>query len=585
MIRVVMLLLFFVCQGAVFSQSGNLKKVYYSSDPNRTGIVKYKFPNSAPRRFEDLKNITVPEINDLRLKFPSNSASAYLGPDGGDVYIWQKDQYQWKRSDKSVFTEWPNGAWKLEQPEGTVINSFLRCAGCPPEAQIVFKDGSELLKNWVPHRKEYDWIFQKDNTAPALNWKLVDPSKVQPGKAQLSKYTFYYSPEWDSFIAALKKRFPGDIFFDYLRKEFGLENAGQIPVILFDNEKSLTAYAGRELPHGGSSGGGFGGRDSIIMDHYDAEKPLTGDPLLDDYTLRMVNFRTLFHESVHNLEQMTCLTERIGKKNLKNYAADPWFDEGIANFAIQDFVPNLKAEVYSGLDELIKNGKVPSSYSGLINKKYDDLLPYRLGAYMIEYLYKSYGKEKFIQFNREICLGGTSADALKKTHGISGDQLLSSAVSDFKSRRSSLMANLDKLRYKGYTVMTPKNQKEFSLFLKKPPVFPSKLSDIKDYDDIASLASLRANVEPYLNKMSGFFDGPGESVFYLYPNGNYYWSADDWKVFYHPDTKAFSFTRKGWTAFEWENGQKKIVAPDQSSLVFWNRNQKGFFDSSGKQIK
>ncbi|HNI28714.1 MAG TPA: peptidase MA family protein, partial [Leptospiraceae bacterium] len=246
------------------------------------------------------------------------------------MYIWKKDQYQWKRSDKSVFTEWPNGAWKLEQPEGTVINSFTKCAGCPPEAQIVFKDGSELLKNWVPHRKEYDWIFQKDNTAPALNWKLVDPSKVQSGKAQLSKYTFYYSPEWDSFIAALKKRFPGDIFFDYLKKEFGLENAGQIPVILFDNEKSLTAYAGRELPHGGSSGGGFGGRDSIIMDHYDAEKPLTGDPVLDDYTLRMVNFRTLFHESVHNLEQMTCLTERIGKKNLKNYAADPWFDEGIA---------------------------------------------------------------------------------------------------------------------------------------------------------------------------------------------------------------------------------------------------------------
>lgn len=133
--------------------------------------------------------------------------------------------------------------------------------------------------------------------------------------------------------------------------------------------------------------------------------------------------------------------------------------------------------------------------------------------------------------------------------------------------------------------MTPKKEKDFSQFVKKIPSFPAKISDIQDYDYIPSLEAMRANTEPYQNKMSGFFDGPGETVFYLYPNGTYYWSTDDWKVFYHSDTKAFSFTRKGWTAFEWENGQKKIVAPDKSFVSFWNRNQKGYFDSSGKQIK
>lgn len=124
---------------SVFSQGGNLKKVFYASDSSRTGIVKYSFSDSAPRRFEDLKEITLPEIKDLRLKFPSYTASAYIGPDGGDVYIWKKDQYQWKRSDKSVFTEWPNGAWKLEQPEGTVINSFTKCAGCPRKHRLYLR--------------------------------------------------------------------------------------------------------------------------------------------------------------------------------------------------------------------------------------------------------------------------------------------------------------------------------------------------------------------------------------------------------------------------------------------------------------
>lgn len=581
--------LFFILSFPLFSEKIAPQKISYLYETDRKEISEFSFGKSAPRRFEEIKNIREPALKDFMLKIPTDMPSVHIGPDGGQVNIKGKNSYQWKRSDESVFSVNTDGSWELTLTDGTVFSSLAPCSECQPSTKILYKDGTELYKKWIKHRKEHDWIFQKEDEAPALHWKLIDSSKIQHN-AKFSKYTFYYSSEWDPFIKALKERFPGDDFFDYMKKEYGLENAGQIPVILFSDRKSLVAYSGRDLPGGekknGNGGGGFGGRDSIVIAIDKSVKPLTGDSDVDDYILKKISFRTLYHESMHNLIQLSCLSHRIGKKDLKPYIHDPWFNEGTANFSIQKFYPAMTAEVYNGLDDQIKNNKIPSSYSALMKKKYDDLLPYRLGAYMVEYLYNTYGGESFKEINKGICLGDSAADSIRKTVGISGDQLLSAAVADFKAKRTSLLANIKKTKVKGYKVMKPENSDEFDEFLKSGISFDLHPRSIQNYDQIPSIRKIfQADVGPYLNKVSGYFDGPGESVFYLFDTGTYRWTGPNWKAVYFPSSRQYQFISKGWVITEWANGKKRLRSPDKSSVLFLNKNQKTYFDVTGKKAK
>ncbi|HMV80376.1 MAG TPA: hypothetical protein PLJ29_02130 [Leptospiraceae bacterium] len=577
--------LFFITVFPLFSEKIVPQKISYLNESARAEISEISFGKTAPRRFEEIKNIREPELKDFQLKMPSDIPSVHIGPDGGEVRIISKNNYQWKRMDQSLFAERPDGSWQLTLTDGTVFSSLEPCAGCMPSTKILYKDGTELYKKWIKHRKEHDWIFQKEDEAPALHWKLTDSSKFQHS-AKFSKYTFYYSSEWDSFIKALKERFPGDAFFDYMKNEFGLENAGQVPVILFSDRKSLTAYAGRDLPGGekknGNGGGGFGGRDSIVIAIDKSVRPLTGDSEVDDYIIKKISFRTLYHESIHNLIQLSCVSQRIGKTDLKPYIHDPWFNEGTANFSIQKFYPAMTAEVYNGLDDQIKNNKIPSSYSVLMKKKYDDLLPYRLGAYMVEYLYRTYGSESFKEINKGICLGNSAEEAIRKTVGISGDQLLSSAVADFKARKSSLMANIKKIRVTGYKIMKPENPDEFDQFLESGISFDLHPRSVENYDQIPSIGKIfQSDVKPYLNKVSGYFDGPGDSVFFLFDTGTYRWTGPGWKAVFFPNSRQFQFISKGWVITEWANGKKRLRSPDKASVLFLNRKEKKYSEKPG----
>ncbi|WP_411822031.1 hypothetical protein [Leptospira sp. 'Mane'] len=579
-------LLFVINLFPIIAQGNGNKQVTYLKEPNRTGFTSYDFGSSAPTRFENISRISFPEIKDLRLKFPSYAPSYYSGPDGGEVYLWKKDFYKWTRTDGSVFTEFENGTWTLLNADGSVFTSFAPCNGCLPGSRIDYKDGTTLLRNWVVHRKEYDWIFQKTKVTPALNWKLVDTSKVQPIVSNVSKYTFYHSASWDLYILGLKESFPTDSFFSYMKSEFDIENAGQIPVILFEKGKEMSDYQGKELPNGTTdAGGGFGGQDSITVCCGNSQTRIKADPVIDDYEKRKVYYGTFFHEAVHNLEQMTCLSYRVGKENLKPYNPEPWFNEGIANYAIAPFFSKKQHETYEQMDSLIKQKKIPSGYAALLKQGYNGLLPYSLGAYMVEYLHKKYGKNKFIQINKDICLGASAAETIERTVGLTGDGLLTEAVADFNEKKSSLLSDLNKKSVQGYTVMSPSNASEFNNFLNSGIRLPGSPHEIQNYEEIPSVIQIfRARVEPYLKKVWGVFDGPGESTFFLWESGIYKWTGPNWEATYYPGNQAV-FKKDGWSVIEWENGMRRLEAPDKSYVIFWKKDQKGYFDKDGKEVK
>ena len=89
----VFLFIFVINLFPVFAQDPGRLRVPYLQGTNRTEISRYQWGASAPTRFEDISGITIPQIGELRLKFPSNTPSFYSGPDGGEVYLWKKDNY------------------------------------------------------------------------------------------------------------------------------------------------------------------------------------------------------------------------------------------------------------------------------------------------------------------------------------------------------------------------------------------------------------------------------------------------------------------------------------------------------------
>ncbi|TGN11675.1 peptidase MA family protein [Leptospira ilyithenensis] len=586
--KIILLFIFVINLFPIFAQDPSRVRVPYLQGTNRTDITRYKWGITAPNRFEDISGVPIPQIGELRLKFPVNTPSFYSGPDGGEVYLWKKDNYRWTRSDGSILTEWENGTWKLETPDGpnfTSFGVFGSCSGCLPKIQLDWKDGSKLIRDWVPHRKEFAWVFQKNNASPALNWQLIDPSKTKPGRFQVSKYSFYHSSDWDLYLQALKENFPADEFFAFAKKEFDMENIGQVPVLLFDKNGEMSAYQGKELP-GGSEEGGFGGQNSITLCCGEKQIKPTGNSVLDEDAKKRAFLGTFYHETIHNLEQMTCLSYKSGLANLpKENLPDPWFDEGIANYIAGQFSISKKYYIYEELDKKIQAGKIPSSYAALLKHGYQDLLPYSLGAYMVEYMHKSYGSKTVVNYNKDTCLGTDSALALEKATGVSADQFISLAVADFQSKKSVLFSDSKKKTLQGYTVMAPVNVKAFQNFLEKGFSLPASPFDIQNYEEIPSVReTFLASVEPFFKKIEGDFDGPGESTFFLWKSGIYKWQGKTWEATYFPGNQTV-FKKDGWSVIEWEDGKRRVVSSDGTSVMFWKKDQKGYFDSAGKQIK
>ncbi|HMZ58430.1 MAG TPA: hypothetical protein PL048_06625, partial [Leptospiraceae bacterium] len=87
--------------------------------------------------------------------------------------------------------------------------------------------------------------------------------------------------------------------------------------------------------------------------------------------------------------------------------------------------------------------------------------------------------------------------------------------------------------------------------------------------------------KPYLNKVSGYFDGPGDSVFFLFDTGTYRWTGPGWKAVFFPNSRQFQFISKGWVITEWANGKKRLRSPDKASVLFLNRKEKKYSEKPG----
>jgi|JI8StandDraft_1071087.scaffolds.fasta_scaffold00136_24 hypothetical protein len=561
------------------------EKVTYEKNPNRTALAKFTFPSTAPLVWEDYVKLNDPKIENLRLKFPSGMAAPYFGPDGGQVYLWKTGLYQWKRTDGSIFQEWENGNWQYQIPGLLTIDVYrATCNGCEPQVRYLWQDGSEINKIWVPHRNEYAVSYQNEKRIPALNWLLPNPEKFAKNRVLIGPYDFYYSDNWNFYLHGLRESFNAKAFLSEVEREYGLVNQGKIPVLLFDKSNEFVAYNGRNLP-GVSSEGGFGGQDSILLCCGSTLKQSSGNAVVDlDIQIRTY-FGTFYHEATHNLHQIACLTKRSGQTNLPvQNQNDPWFVEGFANHVASTFYPQKRAEIYDQLAKKIKENKIPKDFEEMIQAGYHDLLPYSLGAYLVEYMHKEYGKEAVKKYLHLSCLGESTKIALKEAIGKDASIFYNGAIKDFKEVYPKSGKQIKLWKYGHLTKINPLHISEFEQFQNKRIKLPRSVIEIKEIGDIPDLnAIFEADVSSYAGEVEGDFYGYNGERFYLWKQGNYKWYDDDYELYFNPENSII-LKYKGWEIINWPSGQKKMIAPDGSSAVFWNSAQKAYYNKDGSPL-
>ncbi|XDD53184.1 peptidase MA family protein [Leptospira sp. WS4.C2] len=546
-------------------------------------VLYFDFGETAPTSYLSVERLQEPKLEDLKLGFLEPTPGYYNGPDGGEVYQWAKNHYQWKRADGSVYTEWANGTFKLDFPSGIgFISAPVPCNGCLPTLVWSYPDLTKITKYWISHRKEYDYIHQKPLNFE--NYLLVSENKFGKPKLEFGNYVFYGSERWLEYLRVFGENFKMKPFLQYMKSEFQLENRGKIPVLLFDKYPEIKDFIGADLP-GGTEEGGFGGRDSISLCCGEKMPQATGNPEFDSDALRRVFFGVFYHEAVHNLEQISCL--KIQSETGKIPPADildPWFEEGIANYVEAKFYERKQFHIYNDAEKLIRENKVPKTFKSLLDAKYKDLLPYSIGPLMIKHIHETYGKEAIVSYQKETCLGTAPALALQNATGVSPDQILKDSLSRFEKEKDSVLRDGKKLQLAGYTRMNSKFPTEYKSFLENGFPLPESALEIKSYTQLPSLQKIfLAPVESFSGKLEGDFLGPGGSYLYLWKKGNYRWYGDSWEANVFPGDQIL-FRGSNFTLIEWEDGKKQYISPKGDSVIFFNLESKTYKDAEGKSV-
>lgn len=543
-------------------------------------VLYFDFGETAPTSFFQSEKLQEPKLEDLKLGFLDAAPGYYSGPDGGEVYQWAKNHYQWKRADGSVFTEWPTGIFKLDFPTGigfVFAPAPGSCNGCSPTLVWNYPDNTKITKYWISHRKEYDTIYQKP--LEFQNYLLVNETQLGKPKLEVGNLVIYGSDKWNEYLRVFGEEVKTKSLFLYLKNEFGFENRGKIPVLLFDEYATAKEYIGFDLPGAHTEELGFGGKDAIVLCCGEQMPEKTGNPNFDADSLRRVPFSMVIQKLTRNAEQVSCLKTIAETGKAPNQEiVDPWFEEGFATYIESRFSDRKRVWVYSETEKLIRENKVPKTYKSLLDAKYKDNIPYLIGVILVKHIHDRYGKDAITSYQKETCLGLDSTLAIQKLTGVSADTILRDSIKQFETDKLDVLKNAKPLSLFGITIMSPKNPKEFDQFLEKGFSFKESAKEIKSYDEIPSLMSVfLANVEDFSGKREGEFLGPKGSYFFLWKKGNYRWYGDGWEANVFPGNQIV-FRGSNYTIVEWENGKKQYVAPNGTSVVFSNRESVQYGD-------
>lgn len=541
----------------------------------------FNLGKTAPRVWADVERVQFPDPNQFRLTFPSNKAGFFSAPDSGEVYLWSKGLYRWTRKDGSTYSEWESGQWQLSLADGTTLNYYHE-KNTPGKFYLVYSDKTSLQKNWISHRGDFEFIYQKSAGLNSESFTIPNPSKFGKNRSEWGRLDFFFPESWRFYIEAFQRDISNSNFYSYLKTEYNLDAQGEVPLLFFEKRDEISKYVGRTLINN-SQEGGFGGRDSVMLCCGDSKPQKTGNATLDNDQEKRMFFGTFYHELVHNVAQLHCFKTNAGKEPLPPEKVEDWFVEGFANLVSAEFEPNKKAFLWESTKTLFDEKKVPASYESMVQAKYNNMLPYSLGAYFGSYLQDNYGKQVLTDYLTKTCGGELGKDVLRASTGKSAEVLFQEAIKEFPKRYSSIEPNLRKWKSEGYTIIVPENQALFESAL--PSLNPPVEGEDLPYEKIPDFYnSLLAKVEDFKGKVEGEFATQTTLGFYLWKKGNYRWYNEDFEADFFPGDQVFIRFNKGGAITVWADGRKRLAYPNGTSVFYWNSMDKGFFDKNGKQI-
>ncbi len=542
----------------------------------------WKLGTTAPRVWSELERLSFPNPNQFRLTFPSTKPGFYKGPDSGEVYLWSKGLYKWTQKSGAIYSEWESGQWQLTFPDQLVVNFY-------PEKNrfgkfyIVYPDGTSLQKNWIEHRADFEYIYQKLAGEASESFTIPNPAQFGSNRAELGRLDFFFPDSWKFYVEAFQRDFLSSNFYTVLKSDYNLEAPGEVPLLFFEKREDISKYVGRNLINN-SQEGGFGGRDAVMLCCGDSKPQKTGNLAIDKDQEKRMFFGTFYHELVHNTAQLHCFKTNASKSPIPEEKVEDWFVEGFANLVASDFEPSKRAFLWESTKALFDEKKIPKSYDAMVQAKYKDMVPYSLGAYFGFYLQETYGKKILTDYLTRTCGGTLGKDALIAGTGKSAESIYQAAIREFPSRYQAIEPQLRKWKTEGFFVIQAINPNQLieSLDFLIPPEEGKDYS----YDEVPDFYNaFLANVGEFSGKTEGDFATETDLSFYLWKKGNYRWYNDEMEADFFEGDQVFLRFKKGGSFTVWKDGKKRITYPSGASLFYWDSNQKAFFDKNGKEIR
>lgn len=495
----------------------------------------------------------------------------FTGPDGGEVYQWERDQYQWKRADGSVFTCWKDGGWKLEVRG----HALVQHGGGHPAMSWHFPDGVELRRAPHPGRRgEWQFFYLKTTRAGPVAYELVRTPGPQYRTASVGPYRLVYDPGWQGHIDRLRSFSELERFFELAADTLGFRNAGPIPGLLVRTLPEMRAALGNPAANAGGVGGLFG----LTMCCSADRPPEEDEPTLREARARAESFHVLLHETVHNLQQHRCAYVRAGGSYPEPQHPGDWFVEGVADYVVMQIEPRSRVWMLRQLYERLDQNSIPR-FGDL---DYRNLNAYIFGRAMLQYLADLKGPQSVGEYYDHICRGDTPAAAMQKAAGMSPERLYQASLEYFRAKRSELEAQFFDWELHGL----------FELDYAEPGAArpgddftpPADLFAVKTVPDF--FQAYRLNLGAFRGST---FEGAlrtrdGRKI-YLW-RGAVPYSVETRRTKVYIRDEEVSLHVDGHTLINWANGQRRWVFPDGRYFHMWSADQAaGYFDKNGRAIQ
>lgn len=495
----------------------------------------------------------------------------YTGPEGGVVYQWERDQYQWKRADGAVFTRWKDGGWKLEVGG----HALLQHGGGHPALSWTFPDGVELRRAPHPGRRgERQFFYLQTTRAGPVAYELLRAPAPHYRTATVGPYRLVYDPGWQGHVDRLRSFSELEQFFAFAAESLGFRNAGPIPGLLVRTLPEMRAALGNPAANAGGVGGLFG-----LTMCCSADRPAEeNEPTLREARARAESFHVLLHETVHNLQQHRCAYVRAGGSYPEPQHPGDWFVEGVADYVVMQIEPRSRVWMLRQLYERLDQNTTPR-FGDL---DYRNLNAYIFGRAMLQYLANEKGPQRIGEYYDHICRGDSPAAAMQKAAGMAPDRLYSASLEYFRAQRAQLEAQffdwelhgLFELDYVQADAARPGD--EFT-----PPADLFAVRTVPDFFQAyrLNLGAFRGSAYEGLLRTSD-----GRKV-YLW-RGAVPYSVETRRTKAFVRDEEVSLHVGGHVLINWANGQRRWVFPDGRYFHMWSADQAaGYFDKNGRPIQ